>query len=45
MQRARNLQWMFHTTTLIGILLDTWWAVAIQGAPRVTVTVSSLPGF
>lgn len=31
MPRARNLQWMFYTTTPIGILLGTWWAVAIEG--------------
>ncbi len=29
--RARILQWMFYTTTPIGILLGTWWAVAIEG--------------
>jgi len=29
--RARNLMWMFYTTTPIGILLGTWWAAAIEG--------------
>lgn len=33
--QARNLQWIFYTTTPIGIMVGTWWAAAVQGPGEV----------